>query len=176
MTLDPRIPALGAWQPVEMSNAPAVVIDLSQASWDGDDALASLSDRELDDLMDALDEADAEDYRALPGGDGEDDLTDDELADLMQAAEADAEDGAEGQVDGGSTALDYLREFNDVFENNIALQQAREAARADADLADLLRPPKTDEDRVARAISRIQAGVFDTPRPSASPPSPGPWS
>jgi hypothetical protein len=33
-TLDPRIPALGSWQPVEMSNGPQFVIDLSASTWE----------------------------------------------------------------------------------------------------------------------------------------------
>ena len=35
-TLDPRVPGLGAWSPVEMSNSGGLVIDLSQAAWAGE--------------------------------------------------------------------------------------------------------------------------------------------
>lgn len=35
-TLDPRIPALGAWAPVDMANGGGLVIDLSHSSWAGE--------------------------------------------------------------------------------------------------------------------------------------------
>jgi hypothetical protein len=49
-TLDPRIPALGAWQPVEMSNGyggdaqPGRVIDLSVSHFAGEDAAQAGTD------------------------------------------------------------------------------------------------------------------------------------
>jgi len=52
-TLDPRIPALGAWTPVEMSNEGGMVIDLSQVSFAGDappDVDWELTDAELEQL------------------------------------------------------------------------------------------------------------------------------
>ena len=57
-TLDPRIPGLGSWQPVEMANGgdSAVTIDLSNLSFAAEPATAStgysLNDRELAELMD----------------------------------------------------------------------------------------------------------------------------
>lgn len=36
ITLDPRVPALGSWQPVDMANDGQVVIDLSYSSWAGE--------------------------------------------------------------------------------------------------------------------------------------------
>jgi len=65
-TLDPRIPGLGAWTPVDMSNSPAIVIDLSCARWPGEPAMelaapdGTLSDAEMAELTDAITETDAE--------------------------------------------------------------------------------------------------------------------
>jgi hypothetical protein len=64
-TLDPRIPGLGAWQPVDMANSGAITIDLSNLSFSGEPAPAadvSLSPQELDDLISAIAETDAEGY------------------------------------------------------------------------------------------------------------------
>jgi hypothetical protein len=66
-TLDPRIPGLGAWQPVDMANSGAITIDLSNLSFSGEPAPAhaadvSLSPQELDDLISAIAEVDSESY------------------------------------------------------------------------------------------------------------------
>jgi hypothetical protein len=136
-TLDPRIPGLGQWQPVDMSSSPAMIIDLSSSSWAGEDAAPAAADAEL---------------------------TDAELADLLEVLDDDELEALIQDQDGGNgPALDALGQFNEVFTNRIAVEQAQAQARADADLADLIRPPKTDEDRLARALGRIQAGVYDTP-------------
>jgi hypothetical protein len=152
-TLDPRIPALGSWSPVDMSNGAALVIDLSQQSWAGDD---SLSDREMQELLDAVAEAEDED-------EGDDDglaawvdsLTDDELAELEAEAEAD------GYADPGGQ--DPYGEFNTAFEDSAAAQQARAAAREQADIEDAIMPVRRDEDILARALQRVQAGIYTDP-------------
>jgi hypothetical protein len=66
-TLDPRIPGLGAWQEVQLSSESesSVTIDLSSYSFSGQPATApaadvSLSPQELDDLISAISEANAE--------------------------------------------------------------------------------------------------------------------
>jgi hypothetical protein len=68
-TLDPRIPGLGAWQEVQLSSESesSVTIDLSSYSFSGEPAPApaadvSLSPQELDDLISAIAEVDAEGY------------------------------------------------------------------------------------------------------------------
>jgi hypothetical protein len=140
-TLDPRIPGLGAWEPVQLSNGGgAVIIDLSASSWAGEPGpYGDLSDRELNDLIEVMDEVYGED----DGGE----LPDDELEALMRAAET-------GEAMG---------EFNAVFEDSWAQQQAREDARAAAIVEDVLHPARRDEDRMARVIARAQAGVYDAP-------------
>jgi hypothetical protein len=63
-TLDPRIPGLGAWQPVDMSNGGGVTIDLSASRWPGEPALELAGDvltaAELADLEAAISEAEME--------------------------------------------------------------------------------------------------------------------
>ena len=145
-TLDPRIPGLGAWQQVNLSgDGGQVIIDLSAASFPGEPG-PGLTQRELHDLLDVLAEVDAEE---LPQDGG--DLTDRELADLMQAAEAEQED-----------AMNDLTEFNAVHAASYADGYAREQARQVAQMQDLLAPARRDEDKLARAVQRAQAGVYDT--------------
>jgi hypothetical protein len=136
-TLDPRIPALGPWQSVDMSNdAGPVYIDLSGSSWLGEPG---------------------------PSYSG-DELTPAEQAELDQVlAEVQAEAAAAYQEEQGMLA----DEFNAAFTANWAAEQAREQARQYADLEDLTRPARTDEDIMARAISRAQDGIYDTSRVSS---------
>jgi hypothetical protein len=73
-TLDPRIPGLGAWSPVDMSNSGGgLIIDLSASRWSGEQSPAmelaapdALSGAELADLMEAMNEADAELEALMP--------------------------------------------------------------------------------------------------------------
>ena len=138
-TLDPRIPGLGAWTPIEMANSSAITIDLSNYSFAGEPAPASttldaLSNAELDDLLDVLAEVEDEDYD--PG----DELSDPELEALMQAA-GDYYDAAE--------------------QFDAAAEQAREDARAAAAVEDVMFPARRDEDRMQRIIGRAASGVYD---------------
>lgn len=66
-THDPRVTSLGSWQPVDMANESEMVIDLSGASWAGEDTgtEGELTDEELQDLIDAM--ADVEDEGPGPG-------------------------------------------------------------------------------------------------------------
>jgi hypothetical protein len=69
-TLDPRIPQLGPWQPVEMSNGPGLVIDLSASSWAGEPdpvPAPEFTPGELAALDQALAELDAEQAGATSG-------------------------------------------------------------------------------------------------------------
>jgi hypothetical protein len=136
-TLDPRIPALGEWQPVDMANSGGqVVIDLSGSAWDGEPGPpdTTLTDAELQEWLTAIDEADAE--MALNSGWRD------------------------------TEAAGYLSEFDGTFTASYQAEQAREQARADAHLEDLTRPVIRAEDRMARAMSRIESGIFDTSRVS----------
>ena len=81
-TLDPRIPNLGQWEPVNLASGGSVItIDLSNLSFASEpvpaDLLDGLSDDELADLIDVLGEVEDGDY-----GD-DDELTDEELEALM---------------------------------------------------------------------------------------------
>lgn len=97
-TLDPRIPDLGPWKYVEMSNDAGQVYDLSDVEIAGEDTgmagltqaqqarldrLLSLSDEQLDALLGVVDTDTDGEY-------DEDELTDEELAALVD--ELDAED------------------------------------------------------------------------------------
>ena len=146
-TLDPRIPGLGAWQPVEMSNGgdSAVVIDLSNYAFAGEPAVSDeLTDAELDDLIDVL--AEVEDEPAYDA-DYDSELSDSELEELMQAADDDYSGAAE--------------QFDAAFSARIAADQAREEAHAAALVEDLIHPARRDEDRMQRIISRAQDGLYD---------------
>ena len=136
-TLDPRVPGLGSWERLDMSNGPQMIVDLSGSSWAGEPGPPelSLTDRELSEWLEAIDEADAE--MVLNSGYQYD----------QEAASA-------------------LSEFDATFQHNYAAEVAREQARAAADLDDLTSPARRDEDIVARAIARASAGIYDTSRVS----------
>jgi hypothetical protein len=163
-TLDPRIPALGPWQPADLSNEDGgMIIDLSAAAFPGDEPPADadeLTDEELEELLDGLDDDDLADL-----DDGEE-LSDEELAALVdgftdaELAEMEAE--AEADLEGGyadDTAA-ALTEYANTFSNVYATSQNRELARAEADLAELASPARTSEDILARALSRVGQGTY----------------
>lgn len=135
-TLDPRIPALGQWEPISLSNSGGLVIDLTGASWAGEPGAP------------------------LPGeGDGE--LSDAELAELI-AAVNEVEDELAGAAASGLPP--QFSDFDQAFTQNYAADQARELARQAADMDDLAHPARKDEDIIARAIARASAGIYDTSR------------
>ncbi len=149
-TLDPRIPALGTWQPVEMANGgdSAVTIDLSNLSFAGEPAYApaastgGLSGAELGDLLEAMAEADAE-------LDGSDELSDAELEAMMQAAES------------GRDWHDAAGQFDAAFSQRLAADARREQARAEFEQLDLIRPARRSEDKLERIMARASAGLYD---------------
>jgi hypothetical protein len=145
-TLDPRIPGLGPWQAVEMSNAGggAIIIDLSGSAFPGEDG-PELADRELAELLDAV--AEAEEELGYGGDDAE-------LDELIRAAEAD-----DGEDD--MTAYDPYAAFDRAFNDRAAAGQARQDAIDAAIVEDTLRPTRRDEDRMARIVSRAADGVYD---------------
>jgi hypothetical protein len=98
-TLDPRIPGLGTWQAIEAANMPAIVIDLTGASFAGEEvtmpeALNAQQQANLTRLLN-LDAAALDKLLGAPAappappasgnGNGEWELTDQELADLIEA-------------------------------------------------------------------------------------------
>ena len=147
-TLDPRIPALGTWTPIEMSNGgdSAVTIDLSSYSFAGEPAstVYSLSPAELDDLMQVLGEVETEVYPD-PGGD----LSDAELEAMMQAAEAGADYSAAAE------------QFDAAFTARAAADAACEEARFQFEQMDLIRPAKRAEDKIQRIMARASHGLYD---------------
>jgi hypothetical protein len=144
-TLDPRIPNLGQWQPVDMANSGGITIDLSNLSFAAADTGQStddtLTDAELSDLISAISETEAEGYP----DDGE--LSDAELADLLQAVEADERDA--------------FSDFDAAFSARQRADAAREDARAAAIVQDTMHPARRDEDRMARIMSRASQGLYD---------------
>ncbi len=100
-TLDPRIPGLGAWQAIENANMPAIVIDLTGASFAGEEydmpELNAQQQANLSRLLN-LDQAALDKLLGAPpappvpaggaNGNGtqpDNELTDQELADLIEA-------------------------------------------------------------------------------------------
>jgi hypothetical protein len=126
-TLDPRIPQLGSWQPVDMANDGELIIDLSQSAWDGEpgpswELAASAVGARLGQDLDPYLDIDGIIAASLP--------TDDGYAELA--------------------------EFSQAWEDVNALELARLTEDAEP-LA------VRTEDRIARALERIEAGTF-TPR------------
>ena len=92
-TLDPRIPGLGAWQAVEMANAAQHLVDLSTASFAGEegtmpdlntdqeDRLARLLELDPDKLGQLIDGIGTAPAAPAQAGDGS--MTDDELVSLI---------------------------------------------------------------------------------------------
>jgi hypothetical protein len=176
-TLDPRIPGLGAWQSIEAANTPALVIDLTSASYAGqENAMPELTAQQQANLSRLLD-MDPADLDKLIGGNGgtppaqppagdgsnPDELTDAELADLIDAmsdedlAELESEFYAEtgaGQAATGLTAeaqmaIDLANARADETERQLGVfQQQFDAQRFEGEkrsLADLGVPPYITE-------------------------------
>jgi hypothetical protein len=133
-TLDPRIPGLGAWQPVEMANAPQAVIDLSGQPWVGEPALAD--DGELTQA----------EWEAMVAA-----LTDEEISELF--ADLDLESPV---MEGDQTAVTPQPEFAQLSATFNGMQ-ALELARQQQDAAPL---PRRDEDKLAVALSRVGSGTY----------------
>jgi hypothetical protein len=125
----------------------AIMIDLSSYSFAREPGpalpgLDELSDDELADLIEAMDES-----GALDGyGDDGDELSDDELAELMAAAE----DG-----DG-----DPFTEFDETFTRHAQAEADRQDAISAAIVEDVMHPARRDEDKIARIFSRAAQGVY----------------
>jgi hypothetical protein len=132
-TLDPRVPGLGAWSPVDMSNSGGqVIIDLSNAAWWGEPGPS----------LDLAASAVGARLGAAPQyGD----------------ADIDAIIAASLPQDYGHTEL---AEFDWVFQ----LANETELARLAEDAVPLA---ARTEDRLARALDRIEAGTY-TPRGQAA--------
>jgi hypothetical protein len=104
-TLDPRIPGLGAWQTVEAANTPAIVIDLTGASYAGQELempdqftpqqqanltkLLNMDPAALDRMLGTAQPPISNPANSAPTGNGivpdGEELTDAELADLIEA-------------------------------------------------------------------------------------------
>lgn len=98
-THDPRITGLGPWQAIEASNTPALVIDLTGASFAGEEVpMPEMNAQQQANLSRLLDMDPAALDRLVAGqggtppaappapqGDGDDQLTDQELTDLIDA-------------------------------------------------------------------------------------------
>jgi hypothetical protein len=112
-----------------------------------------LSDEELADLIDGLEDGDEDgELAALV-----DSLTDEELAGLE--AEALADDYGGGDTGRDGYGQEELAEFGAAFSNTYAAEEAR--PRQDAEPA-IRRATSTSptEDRLARAFERIAAGTY----------------
>jgi hypothetical protein len=111
-TLDPRIPGLGAWQTIEAANTPSVVIDLTGATYAGQEVetmpemtpqqqanltkLLNMDPAALDRMLGVQAPPAAPTAPTAPSAGGPDDeLTDQELADLIDALD----DSELGQVE-----------------------------------------------------------------------------
>jgi len=145
-TLDPRIPALGQWQPLDMSNSGPVTIDLSGGTWVGEPGPS------LQLAQDAASGAGA--------GYDDDELTSQELDELVEAMTE-----TELEMESGYGLPDEFAAFNEAFDQNWAGQQAQAQARVKADAGDAALAAarmktghrERDEDKMARLISRVDA-------------------
>jgi hypothetical protein len=136
-TLDPRIPALGAWSPVDMANGGELVVDLSHSAWLGEpgpsyDLAASAVGARL----------------SVSSGDANSDAYMDAVIQATMPS---------GYADYDTTGL---AEFSNTFELANETELIRQAEDAEP-LA------VKSEDRIARAMERIEAGTY-TPRGAAA--------
>ncbi len=153
-TLDPRIPGLGAWQAIENANTPVIVIDLSGASFAGEEVtmpelnaqqqanlsrLLNLDSAALDKLLGTQ----APPAPPAPAGGtvvpGDDELTDQELADLIDAmsdedleamqqdflAETGASAASTGLSNEAQMAIDLANSRADETERQLGVFQMR---------------------------------------------------
>ncbi len=111
MTLDPRIPGLGAWTEVELSGYDSgdEVVDLTQSAYEGEETVAGKDDK-ADDLIDGLTR---EEYEALlaeldlDGDEGnEGDETDEDETDEGEGAQTREPAGAGASLSNQSTAIE----------------------------------------------------------------------
>jgi len=153
-TLDPRIPGLGAWQAIENANTPAIVIDLSGASFAGEeDTMPELNAQQQANLsrllnldsaaLDKLLGTQAPPAPPAPAGGtvvpGDDELTDQELADLIDAmsdedleamqqdflAETGASAASTGLSNEAQMAIDLANSRADETERQLGVFQMR---------------------------------------------------
>jgi hypothetical protein len=155
-TLDPRVPGLGAWQPVDMSNGAEMVIDLSGSSFAGDAPPAYASG--LDELLDGLSEAEGLELLEAVYDSG-DELSDDELAAWVDSLDDDELAALEAEGYGGREQEDPMAEFEHAFSNSRATELARQQQDAEPAIRRATGTSPT-EDRLAWALQRVAAGTF----------------
>jgi hypothetical protein len=144
-TLDPRIPSMGPWSAVEASNVPDVVLDLSNLQFSGEDVitmpelnaeqsaklakLLELPQDQIDALVQGMqlpELSDDEITQLLGEGDDQNQLSDEELATLLQAAE---ELDGQGLLDGEPALTGSSLSTSDVMAIELANARADENAR-----------------------------------------------
>jgi hypothetical protein len=163
-TLDPRIPALGQWEPVEMSadDSPDVIVDLSSAHFAGDDdAPAPGGDLGNEDLISVLAEYLEPDELEVYAEHGEEALLE-YLEAKHAASQPQVSDPATASLapslngDGTQFANDDLAGAIELAAAQATLRQAEDAARP------VRRATGTDitEDRLATALDRLQRGTY----------------
>lgn len=121
-TLDPRIPGLGAWEAIEAANTPSLVIDLTGSSYAGQEVetMPEMTPQQQANLSKLLNMDPAALDRLLgtqappappaPNGSGtlpvtdDDELTDEELADLIAAMDDEELGEIESQMNGETLA------------------------------------------------------------------------
>jgi hypothetical protein len=171
-TLDPRLPGLGPWQQVDLANDDLPVIDLSDSTFDAPDSegdmmpelnaeqqarlarLLDVPDDKMDKLIASLDTTPPAGPTAGPAADAE--LTDEELAELIAAAEA-----LDGPADSGPLSDEQLAEL-------LAGQEAGAGAQlsGSAQLAIELANARSEEnERQLRAVTdQLDAQRYETER------------
>jgi hypothetical protein len=157
-TLDPRIPALGEWQPVDFSayDSPDIIIDLSTAHFAGEPAPepgdGDLSD---EDLFSVLAEFLEPDELAVYAEHGEQALLE-YLQDKHDAGQHRVADPAIASVSPNGDGTQFASDYQDL---GTAVELAAQAAQIRA-IEDAAPAAPRDEDRLATALSRLQAGTY----------------
>jgi len=191
-TLDPRIPGLGAWQTIEAANTPSLVIDLTGASFAGEEdtmpelnaqqqanltRLLNLDAAALDKLLGTAPPAPPASGTNGTGGQPDNELTDQELADLIEAmsdedladleseflAETGAGAAATGLTNQAQMAIDLANARADETERQLGVFQVQfDAQKFEGEkrsLADLGIPPYITE--LARPLLQGSGHVIE---------------
>ena len=180
-TLDPRIPSMGPWAAVEASNVPDVVLDLSNLQFSGEEALTmpeldaaqqaklakllELPQEQIEQLVSGLqlpDLTDAEIAQLLDEDEPGSELSDEELEELLAAAE---ELDGQGLLDGEPALQGSSLSNADVMAIELANARAEETSRQLQVVTNELDAQRFEREKRALADAGVPPYITDLARP-----------